>query len=78
MLYSVYQEPWLRALLDQVLTYDIYEKDLVKLHKFEEDKLLLNQDTVFRSQSIEIPHSASSYYKNETLGGLIPCIICRR
>lgn len=42
-LHPIYHEPWLRALSDQVLTYDISKEDLAELHKFEEEKLPRNK-----------------------------------
>lgn len=43
MLHPIYHEPWLRALSDQVLTYDISKEDLAELHKFEEEKFPRNK-----------------------------------
>lgn len=41
--HPIYHEPWLRALSDEILTYDIPEEDLAELHKFEEEKLPRNK-----------------------------------
>ena len=43
MLHSIYLEPWLRALSDEVLTYDIRNEDIADLHKLEEKKLSRNK-----------------------------------
>ena len=43
MVHPIYHEPWLRALSDKVLTYDVPEEDLAELQKFEEEKLPRNK-----------------------------------
>lgn len=43
MVHPIYHEPWLRALSDKVLTYDIPKEDLAELHKFEEENLPRNK-----------------------------------
>ena len=41
--HPIYHELWLRALSDEVLTYDVPEEDLAKLEIFEEEKLSRNK-----------------------------------
>ena len=43
IVYPIYREPWLRALLDKVLTYEIPKEDLAELYRFEEEKLPRNK-----------------------------------
>ena len=43
MVHPILHEPWLRALSDEILTYDIPKEDLAELHKFEEEKLPRNK-----------------------------------
>lgn len=43
IVHPIYHEPWLRALSDEVLSYDVPKEDLAELHKFEEDKLPRNK-----------------------------------
>ena len=41
--HPIYQEPWLKAVSNTVLTYDIPDEDMAKLRKFEEDNMPRNK-----------------------------------
>lgn len=41
--HPIYREPWLNAVSNKILTYDMPEEEMAELHKFEEEKVSRNK-----------------------------------
>lgn len=54
VVHPIYHEPWLRALLDKVLTYNIPKEEFAELHNLEEAKLPRNKSTYVHGYLLEV------------------------